>query len=82
MVNKEESILKLYDMACTIKEVIEENYELRAENKELKENIKSYRESLDGCLTNAKKEVGQWLGILLNGKLSYERNNSENDGQN
>lgn len=82
MANKEESILKLYDMACTIKEVIEENYELRAENKELKENIKSYRESLDGCLTNAKKEVGQWLGILLNGKLSYERNNSENDGQN
>lgn len=80
MVNKDENILRLYDMACTIKSVIEENYELRAENKELKENIKGYRESLDSCLTNAKKEVGQWLGILLNGTLSYEPNNSENDG--
>ena len=80
MINKEENILKLYDMACTIKEVIEENYELRAENNDLKENIKSYRESFDGCLTNAKKEVGQWIGILLNGKLSYEPNNSDNNG--
>lgn len=80
MINKEENILRLYDMACTIKDVIEENYELRAENKELKENIKSYRESLDGCLTNAKKEVGQWIGILLNGKLSYEPNKSDNNG--
>lgn len=26
MVNEEEKILKLYDMACTIKDVIEENY--------------------------------------------------------
>lgn len=82
MVNKEESILKLYDLACTIKDVIEENYELRAENNELKENIKSYRESLDGCLTNAKKEVGQWLGILLDGELSYKPNNSESNGKN
>lgn len=82
MVNKEENILKLYDMACTIKEVIEENYELRAENNELKENIKSYRESLDSCLTNAKKEVGQWLGILLNGEISYKPNKSKSNGQN
>jgi len=79
MVNEEEKILKLYDMACTIKDVIEENYKLRAENKELKENIKSYRESLDGCLTNAQKEVGQWLGLLVNGKLSYEPNGYEID---
>ena len=77
MENKEEKIIELYDLACTIKDVIEENYKLRGENKELKENIKSHRESLDGCLTNAQKEVGQWLGLLLNGKLSYEPNNSE-----
>ena len=69
-------------MACTIKEVIEENYKLREENKELKENIKSYRESLDGCFTDAKKEVGQWLGILLNGTLSYEPNNPKSNAQN
>lgn len=79
MENKEEKIMELYDLACTIKDVIEENYKLRAENKELKENIKSYRESLDGCLTNAQKEVGQWLGLLLNGKLSYEPNDSESN---
>jgi regulator of replication initiation timing len=79
MVNEEEKILKLYDMACTIKDVIEENYKLRAENKELKENIKSYRESLDDCLTNAQKEVGQWLGLLVNGNLSYEPNGYEID---
>jgi regulator of replication initiation timing len=79
MVNEEEKILKLYDMACTIKDVIEENYNLRAENKELEENIKDYRESLDGCLTNAQKEVGQWLGLLVNGKLSYEPNGYEID---
>ena len=79
MINKEENILKLYDMACTIKDIIEENYELRAENKELKENIKSYRESLDGCLTNTQKEVGQWMKLLLNGKLLYESNGSKID---
>ena len=79
MKDKEEKILEMYDWACTIKDVIEENYKLRAENNELKEDIKSYRESLDGCLTNTQKEVGQWMKLLLNGKLLYESNGSKID---
>jgi len=74
---KEKNIMTLYNMACTVKEVIEENYELRAENKALKEDAKKYRATLDDCLGNAKKEIGQWLSILANGELSYKRNNTE-----
>lgn len=72
MANKEESILKLYDMACTIKEVIEENYKLREENKVLKEDAKQYRAVLNDCVGNTKKEIGQWLSILVNGEINNE----------
>lgn len=74
--------MTLYKMACTVKEVIEENYELREENKALKEDAKQYRATLNDCLGNSKKEIGQWLGILLNGKLSYEPNNPKSNAQN
>lgn len=74
---KEESVMTLYKMACTVKEVIEENYKLREENKALKEDAKQYRATLDDCLVNAKKEIGQWLSILANSELNCKRNNTE-----
>lgn len=69
---KEESVMTLYKMACTVKEVIEENYKLREENKVLKEDVKQYRAVLNDCVGNTKKEISQWLSILVNGEINNE----------
>ena len=58
----------LYDMACTIKRVIEENEMLREENSRLKETKKEYREFVSNQVKTYNENFANVITTLLNVK--------------
>lgn len=58
----------LYDMACTIKSVIEENEMLRGENSRLREIEKEYREFVSYQVKTYNDNFNDVITTLLNVK--------------
>ena len=70
-----ERLSPLWDIVSAIEQLIDENNELRKENKYLKERVKWFEDSLERNAKASGEAVHTFISACLDGRITINENN-------
>ena len=70
-----ERLNPLWDVVSAVEQLIDENTELRKENKHLKERIKWFEDSLERNAKASGEAVHTFISACLDGRITINENN-------
>lgn len=65
----------LWDVVAAVKQLIEENATLKAENKDLKERVEWFENAFNENFQRSGKAVGDFVKACLDGRITINENN-------
>lgn len=70
-----ERLSPLWDIVSAVEQLIDENNELRKENKYLKERVKWFEDSLERNAKASGEAVHNFISACLDGRITINENN-------